>query len=176
MPLIVVTVTICAAMNKRTEETLWFCAIASVIIIHLWHYQQAIPFQVLGAFGKVLAIIIFSSIFGFTRGIDVENRRRGMQSPQSKDGKQFIITYSLAFASSLIFIVFRDSEERTLADPLLHRSARGRSPIDGVNRLHPMQLQSVQKMFPLGLVSFFVSAIFTFFLSFFPRALFYVKI
>jgi hypothetical protein len=34
----------------------------------------------------VIAIIAFSSIFGFTRGIDVENRRRGMLSPQSKEG------------------------------------------------------------------------------------------
>lgn len=73
-PLIVVTITICAAMNKRTEETLWFCAIASA----------------LGAFGKVIALIIFSIVFGFNRSIDMENRRRGMQSQQSKEGKKAV--------------------------------------------------------------------------------------
>uniref|UniRef100_A0A915MNH2 Uncharacterized protein n=1 Tax=Meloidogyne javanica TaxID=6303 RepID=A0A915MNH2_MELJA len=66
-PLIVVTVTIFAAMNRKGDEitTLWFCAIASGF----------------GAFGKLVAIIVFSSIFGFTKGVEVENRRRGgMQS------------------------------------------------------------------------------------------------
>ncbi|KAF7636725.1 hypothetical protein Mgra_00003907 [Meloidogyne graminicola] len=64
-PIIIVTITIFAAMNKKVDEitTLWFCAIASVCAF--------------GAFGKLIAIIVFSSIFGFTRGIEVENRRRG---------------------------------------------------------------------------------------------------
>ncbi|KAI3415839.1 hypothetical protein GPALN_005411 [Globodera pallida] len=66
VPLLVVTITICAAMNSRTEETLWLCAIASAI----------------GAFGKMVAIIAFSSIFGFTRGLGtVEGRRREVVKP-----------------------------------------------------------------------------------------------
>ncbi|KAL7075276.1 hypothetical protein ACQ4LE_005677 [Meloidogyne hapla] len=99
-PLIVVTVTIFAAMNRKGDEitTLWFCAIASAF----------------GAFGKLVAIIVFSSIFGFTR-MEVENRRRGgMQSmPQTQEDvsrnelwlTQFFIVLLAAEASIMVTII-----------------------------------------------------------------------
>ncbi|KAL3072511.1 hypothetical protein niasHS_017485 [Heterodera schachtii] len=69
VPLLVVTITICAAMNSRTEETLWLCAIASA----------------LGAFAKMVAIIAFSSIFGFTRAMGTMEGRRREVTKQSQN-------------------------------------------------------------------------------------------
>nr|CAD2168241.1 unnamed protein product [Meloidogyne enterolobii] len=100
-PLIVVTVTIFAVMNRKGDEitTLWFCAIASGF----------------GAFGKLVAIIVFSSIFGFTKGVEVENRRRGgMQSvPHTQEEvsknelwlTQFFIVLLAAEASIMVTII-----------------------------------------------------------------------